>query len=104
MPAYRFVAALNEQTNIAEARITALRNHVPIVVLIVLSVIAMVSLGFACFASGLAGFDRYVGLTIMAAAITMLIAMTIDLDRPNRGSIEISKQPLIDALDALPKQ
>ncbi|RZL28699.1 MAG: DUF4239 domain-containing protein [Sphingomonas sp.] len=104
LPAYRFVSALNEQTNIAEARITALRNHVPILVLIVLSVIAMVSLGFAGFASGLAGFDRYVGLTIMAAAITMLIAMTIDLDRPNRGSIEISKQPLIDALDALPKQ
>lgn len=103
LPAYRFVSALNEQTNIAEARITALRNHVPIVVLIVLSVIAMVPLGFAGYAAGLAGYDRYVGLTIMAAAITMLIAMTIDLDRPNRGSIEISKQPLIDALAALQK-
>lgn len=41
LPAYRFVAAFNEQTNIAEARLTALRNHVPVMVLVVLTAIAM---------------------------------------------------------------
>ncbi|WP_242098388.1 hypothetical protein [Sphingomonas sp. CROZ-RG-20F-R02-07] len=102
LPAYRFVSALNEQTNIAEARLTALRNHVPVTVLVVLTAIAMLSLGFAGYSATLGGFDRYVGLTIMAAAITMLIALTIDLDRPDRGSIEISVQPLTDALAALP--
>ena len=102
LPAYRFVAALNEQTNIAEARLTALRNHVPVTVLVVLAAIAMLSLGFAGYSASLSGFDRYVGLTIMAAAITMLIALTIDLDRPDRGLIEISVQPLVDALQALP--
>ena len=34
----------------------------------------------------------------MAAAITL----TIDLDRPDRGSTEISAQPLTDVLVALP--
>ena len=102
LPAYRFVGALNEQTNIAEARLTALRNHVPITVLVVLTLIAALSLGFAGYSATLGGFDRYVGLTIMAAAITMLITLTIDLDRPDRGSIEISVQPLVDAYQALP--
>lgn len=102
LPAYRFVAALNEQTNIAEARVTALRNHVPAVVLIALAGIAMVSLGFAGWSAVLGGFDRYVGLTITAVTMALLIALTIDLDRPNRGSIEISKQPLLDALAAIP--
>ncbi len=103
LAAYRFVSALNEQTNIAESRLTALRNHVPITVLAVLAAIAMLSLGFAGYSSTLGGFDRYVGLTIMAAAITMLICLTIDLDRPERGSIEISVQPLVDALNGFPK-
>ena len=102
LPTYRFVGALNEQTNIAEARITALRNHVPIVVLAVLAIVAMVSLGFVGYSAAISGFDRYVGLTIMAVTIGLLIALTIDLDRPNRGSIEISLQPLHDALAALP--
>ena len=102
LPAYRFVAALNEQTNIAEARVTALRNHVPIIVLAVLAIVAMVSLGFAGYGAALTGFDRYVGLSIMAVTISLLIALTIDLDRPNRGSIEISVQPLRDALVAIP--
>ena len=102
LPAYRFVAALNEQTNIAEARVTALRNHVPGVVLLALIGIAMVSLGFAGWSATLGGFDRYIGLSITAVTIALLIALTIDLDRPNRGSVEVSKQPLIDALHAIP--
>ncbi|MBE7212787.1 MAG: hypothetical protein INR65_17375 [Gluconacetobacter diazotrophicus] len=102
LPAYRFVAALNEQTNIAEARITALRNHVPFVVLTALVGIAMVSLGFAAWSAMLGGHARYVGLSITAVTMALLIALTIDLDRPNRGSVEISKQPLRDALAAIP--
>lgn len=104
LPSYRFVSALNDQTNIAEARVTALRNHVPVTVLLVLSIIAMLSLGFAGYSTALGGFDRHIGLTIMAAAITLLIVLTIDLDRPERGSIEISAQPLIDAYQALPSR
>ena len=82
---------------------TALRNHVPVTVLVVLGVIAMLSLGFAGYSAALGGFDRHIGLTIMAAAITLLIVLTIDLDRPDRGSIEISVQPLLDAYRQLPQ-
>lgn len=102
LPAFRFVSALNEQTNIAESRLTSLRNHVPVTVLIVVSLIAALSLGFAGYSAVLGGFSRYISLTIMAAAITLLITLTMDLDRPDRGSIEISVQPLRDALEALP--
>ena len=104
LPTYRFVDSLNETTNIAEKRVTALRNHVPVIVLLVLSVTAMVSLGFAGYSAGLSGISRYIGLSIMAAMIAVLIALTIDLDRPNRGSIDISVQPLRDALAAIPER
>lgn len=102
LPAYRFVAALNEQTNIAEARVTALRTHVPVIVLLALAGIAGVALGFAGWSAVLGGFDRHVGLAIISVTIALLITLTVDLDRPDRGSIEISKQPLRDALAAIP--
>ena len=43
LPAYRFVASLNEMNNIHERRLTALRYHIPGVVMFLLVVIEMVS-------------------------------------------------------------
>jgi hypothetical protein len=46
LPAYRFVASLNEMNNIHESRLTALRYHVPGAVMFVLIGVAMVAMGF----------------------------------------------------------
>jgi hypothetical protein len=52
LPAYRFVASLNEVNNIHESRLTALRNHVPVAVMFMLIGTAMVAMGFTGFNAG----------------------------------------------------
>ncbi len=102
LPAYRFVAALNEVNNISEARVTALRNHDPATVLIMLIGVALVAMGFSGYSSALAGARRTGALVVMAVTLSLLVALTVDLDRPDRGTITISVKPLQDARAQLP--
>ena len=102
LPVYRFVAALNELTNIHEARVTALRYRVPSEVLLALLGVAMVGLGFAGYNSAAAG-SRFPGATVvMSITIAALLMVIMDLDRPNSGLIRIPVQPLIDAAQSIP--
>jgi hypothetical protein len=103
LPAYRFVASLNEMNNVHERRLTALRNAVPIVVLLMLLLTAMVAMGFTGYNAGTAGARRRSANVLMAVTIAVLIGMIIDLNRPTRGFIEISPQALVDALQGLPQ-
>ena len=102
LPLYRYVASLNQTNNIAEARITALRNHVPVEILMMLSGTALIAMGFVGYAAGVAGVNRQVPMVIMSALLAFLIVVTQDLARPDRGAIEVSTQALQDALAAIP--
>ena len=61
LPAYRFVASLNEMNNIHERRITALRYTVPSAVLLMLIGVAMVAMGFTGYNAGVIGARRRSG-------------------------------------------
>lgn len=102
LPGYRFIMSLNEMNNVGEKRITALRNHVPVVILLMLAGTAGVALGFAGYSAGAAGIRRRVGMAVMSLLVAMLISLTQDLQRPDRGTVEVSTQPLRDALAAIP--
>ena len=102
LPAYRYVASLNEMNNIAEKRITALRNHVPVEILIMLAATALIGMGFTGYAAGVSGVSRRVAMAIMSALIAFLVVVTQDLARPDRGAIEVSTQALEDTLAAIP--
>lgn len=101
LPAYRFVASLNEVNNIHERRITALRYHVPSAVMVVLVGIAMVAMGFTGYLAGGRGAKRHLANLIMAGTIATLILLIVDLDRPARGVIVVPTTPLIDALQGM---
>lgn len=103
LPAYRFVASLNEMNNIHERRLTALRVSVPVPVLLMLLIVAMVAVGFTGYHAGVTGARRRVANLIMSVTIAALIMLIIDLDRPSRGLIKVSVQPLIDAAQAIPQ-
>ncbi len=103
LPVYRYVASLNQTNNVAEARLTALRNHVPVEILMMLAGTALIAMGFVGYAAGVAGVGRQVSMAIMAALLAFLIVVTQDLARPDRGSIEVSTQALQDALNAIPQ-
>lgn len=102
LPVYRFVGSLNEMNNIHERRISALRNHVPGEVVFVLIGLAMIGMGFTGFHAGLAGARFSIPTLVMALAVAVVVMLIVDLDRPARGLIRVSAQPLIDAAQGFP--
>jgi hypothetical protein len=104
LPAYRFVASLNEMNNIHESRLTTLRNTVPLAVHCMLVGTAMVAMGFTGFNAGTFGTRRRPTTMLMSLMIAMLIMLVVDLDRPERGLIQVSDQALVDAAAGIPRQ
>ena len=102
LPVYQFVSNLNEVNNAGERRLTALRNHTPTVVVSALVATALLAIGFTAYASGLAGSKRRIGMLLLSLLLAVLILLTIDLDRPDRGTIQVSTKALSDALASIP--
>jgi hypothetical protein len=103
LPVYRFVASLNEVNNIHERRITALRYHVPIEVVFMLTAVALVAMAFAGYNAGITGTQRSLPPLIMAVTVAALIVLVVDLDRPHSGLIQVPNQALVDAAQSLPR-
>jgi hypothetical protein len=103
LPAYRFVASLNEMNNIHERRLTALRYHVPSEVMFMLIGVAMVAVGFTGYHAGVIGSSRQSGATlIMSLMVAVVIMLIIDLDRPARGLIQVPSQAMVDTAQGIP--
>jgi hypothetical protein len=95
------LVALNEVIDLHEKRLTAMRNRVPTIILVLLlavSLITMASLGHAAGANG--GRSLSTALTF-AMLVTFVIMVVIDLDRPERGLIRVSQQSLQTLRDSL---
>jgi len=103
LPAYRFVASLNELNNIHERRLTALRYHVPDTVMFVLIGVAIVGMGFTGYHAGVASARGRVATMMMAITVAVVIALIIDLDQPVRGLIRVPTQALVDAAQGIPR-
>jgi hypothetical protein len=103
LPAFRFVAPLNEMNNVHERRLTALRNHVPVEVALMLLGVGMVALGFAGYHAGLTRGRRHPANLLMGLTVAMVMILIADLDRPHRGLIEVPVQPLLDAAAGIPR-
>jgi hypothetical protein len=101
LQSYRFVNAVNDLNNVAERRITTLRVRIPLEVVIMLFGTSLVAMGFVGFHAGLSGKGRILSRVLMAVTIAALIMLIVDLDRPSRGLISVSVQPLVDALQGI---
>ena len=100
---YQFVWNLSDLNNMGEKRVTALRNHVPVVVSLMLAGTALVAMAFSGYGAGVAGVKRRFANLVMALLVSTLIALMLDLQRPARGTILVPTQPLQDALDGFPR-
>lgn len=103
LPVSQFVASLNEQGNVHEERITTLRARIPEEVIAMLVAVAVVAMGFVGFHGGLGGRRRVASRAVMAITIAALVVLIVDLDRPARGLIDVSVQPLVDAANGIPR-
>ena len=92
-----YVETLNEVIDLHAKRVTAgLRNRIPGAIWVSLFGIAALSLGAMGYHSGLAGTARSLAVVAVALVFSAVIALIVDLDRPQEGSLMVSQQPLID--------
>jgi hypothetical protein len=94
--------SLNEVFDMHEQRITgALHARIPITVwlgLIAITLLTMATLGLQ---SGLAGKRRLVGMLPLSLAFAVLVALVVDLNRPQGGMITVSQQAMLDLQQSL---
>jgi hypothetical protein len=102
LPAYRFVASLNEVNNIHESRLSALRYHVPGAVMFVLIGVSMVAMGFTGYHAGGQENRGRVATLIMSLMVAVVIMLIVDLDQPARGLIEVPARALVDTAQGIP--
>jgi len=101
VPTGLFIQTLNEMIDDQEARLTALRNRVPEIVILALFGVAAVAGGFAGYASMIETRRAVAAVYIMGLLMTWVIMLILDLDRPTAGFIAVSQQPMIDAANSI---
>jgi hypothetical protein len=88
--------SLNQAIDLESARRMAFQNHVPETVIYVNGIVALLSALLVGYSFGLNGRRQIFSMSLLALAITLVLAVIIDLDHPRSGFIRISQQPMID--------
>jgi len=76
-------------------------NRVPAPVIFVVGLISLLAMVLVGYLYGLGGRRHLLSTGILAAAIAAVLLVIIDLDRPQRGLIQVSPQPMIDLQNRL---
>lgn len=88
--------SLNQVIDLESARRMALQNHVPESVIYVNGMVGVLAAMLVGYTFGLSGRRQLFPICVLALAITLVLAVIIDLDRPGSGFIHVSQQPMID--------
>lgn len=97
-----FVESLNEVIDLHAKRVTAgMRNRIPGTIWASLFTIAVLSLGAMGYHAGLVGATRSLAVIAVALAFSAVIALVVDLDRPQEGTLTVSQQALIDVRQSM---
>lgn len=101
VPTGLFIQTLNEMIDNQEIRLTAMRNRVPSIVLLALYATAIIASAFTGYASGLETRRSRVPMYVMGVLIAAVILLIQDLDRPGKGFVNVSQQPMVDTAASL---
>jgi hypothetical protein len=96
MAASLLLQSLNQSIDLESARRMAFQNHVPDSVIYVDGIVGMLAAVLVGYTFGLNGRRHIFSMCVLALAITMVLTLIIDLDRPRSGLIHVSQQPMID--------
>jgi hypothetical protein len=97
-----FIESLNETIDLHTSRVTAgLYARVPPTVIWLLVAGVVLSVGMVGYNAGLTDRRSPITAVVLAVALSAVIALVVDLDRPSDGVIRTSQQPLIDLRDSL---
>ena len=90
-----FIEAVNAAFDSFGKRVAALDRHVPEVVLLLLYGTFLMAGAIVGFSAGVGGHRPSLASYIMVALIVVLVFIILDLDRPRRGLILVSQQPML---------
>jgi hypothetical protein len=93
--------SLNQVIDVDAARWMAFQNHVPQSVIYVIAVVGLLASLAEGYTFGLGGVRQLFSISALSVAITLVLTITIDLDRPREGFIRVSQQPLVDLQNQL---
>jgi hypothetical protein len=89
--------SLTEIVAVDETRVVSgLYARVPETVLILLLAGSALSLAMVGYSAGLNGRRSVLSAVVMVVALGIVLALVIDLDRPQDGLVNVSQQPLLD--------
>jgi hypothetical protein len=88
--------SLNQVIDLEAARWMAFQNRVPAPVIYVNGIVALLAVIIVGYAFGVSGRRQVFSPFLLALAISVVLAVILDLDRPRRGFIQVSQQPMID--------
>lgn len=92
-----YIASLNETIDLHETRVAAVvYGRVPETVLMLLIVGAALTLAMVGYSAGLTRKRSLVSAIVLVVVLGAVITLIVDLDRPRRGLLQVSQQPLID--------
>jgi hypothetical protein len=90
--------SLNQTIDLEAARWAALQNHVPESVIYVNALVGLLASMQVGYSFGLNGRRNIFSICLLALAITLVLAVIIDLDRPRSAFVRSSQQPMIDLI------
>jgi hypothetical protein len=91
-----FLQSLNEVIDLHSKGLTALENHVPEIILVLLYFVALVAIGLIGYGNGLAGRRNFMVTMVASLLIAAVILVIIDLDRPQRGLIRVGLGRMVE--------
>jgi len=94
VPTGLFIQSLNEMIDDQEKRLMAVRNRLPIVILLALYGVATVAVGFAGYASGSQTRRSRLPVYLVGILVAAMVILIQDLDRPGAGFIRVGQESM----------
>jgi ABC-type multidrug transport system fused ATPase/permease subunit len=90
-----FIQSLNELIDASGTRYAALNRHVPEIVLFLMFATIVLTTATLGYASGIAGHRVTLAAFVLVVLIALVVYLIIDLDRPRRGTIQVSHESML---------
>jgi hypothetical protein len=97
------LSSLNRVMSSNVSRLAAVQDSLPPEIIILLSVSALVSTLLVGREQGLVGRAEIAGTLGFILLVTLTISVTLDLNQPQRGTITVSQEPILEMLSTMPK-
>ena len=95
------VQSLSDVMSLNTKRLAAMRDHVPEPMIFLMMLVSVAAFGLVGNSIGNKGRRSFWTSFSIPLIVVACIALTIDLDRPRRGIVNVSQKPLLDLKESL---